>query len=163
MLCMHSIHFLGWLPQCGHSKWMVNRCIGWSLFDIMQTLLIFQDYLVSEGLAWIDDQAPDRQFWFPGLFVDSSLTWILPEGGFLKCGKSLRTAVNLWTKQYAVCSASSIGFQNLWCNMHGKKIDEFCIIIENYEIVLIYHRLEVLILKLVCINWCRGLLFHCFN
>ncbi|XP_064613769.1 vacuolar-sorting protein SNF8-like [Liolophura sinensis] len=29
------------------------------------------DYMVREGLAWVDDQSPtDRQYWFPGLFTD---------------------------------------------------------------------------------------------
>ncbi|GAB6032480.1 ESCRT-II subunit protein snf8 [Chamberlinius hualienensis] len=29
------------------------------------------DFLVHEGLAWIDDQAHTRLYWFPGLFVDN--------------------------------------------------------------------------------------------
>lgn len=29
------------------------------------------DYLVKEGLVWVDDQTADRQYWFPGLFSES--------------------------------------------------------------------------------------------
>ncbi|ELU12152.1 hypothetical protein CAPTEDRAFT_177076 [Capitella teleta] len=30
------------------------------------------DYMVKEGLAWVDDQSrPHQQYWFPGLFSDS--------------------------------------------------------------------------------------------
>lgn len=52
------------------SERILREKLGWEDERISRSL----DYLVSEGLAWIDDQAPDRQYWFPGLFVDSSLT-----------------------------------------------------------------------------------------
>jgi len=34
---------------------------------------------VSEGLAWIDDQAPaERLYWFPAMFTDASTASLTP-------------------------------------------------------------------------------------
>lgn len=38
----------------------------------MDIYFIFQDYMVKEGLAWVDEQSrPETQYWFPGLFPEA--------------------------------------------------------------------------------------------
>jgi hypothetical protein len=38
-------------------------------------ILYLQDFMVAEGLAWVDDQAQsDRLYWFPGLFTENMAT-----------------------------------------------------------------------------------------
>ena len=49
----------------------LKQDVGWEDERVNRTL----DYLVKEGLSWVDDQANgERQFWFPGLF-DAASEW----------------------------------------------------------------------------------------
>jgi len=41
--------------------------LGWESERVQRTL----DYMITEGLAWIDEQSSkDKLYWFPGLFMD---------------------------------------------------------------------------------------------
>ncbi|XP_077981508.1 vacuolar-sorting protein SNF8-like [Glandiceps talaboti] len=47
----------------------LKKQLGWE--EERSTLAI--NYMVKEGLAWVDDQArPETLYWFPGLFADTS-------------------------------------------------------------------------------------------
>ena len=36
---------------------------------LIKVAFIFQNFMVKEGLAWVDDQGKgERQFWFPSFF-----------------------------------------------------------------------------------------------
>lgn len=49
------------------SRILLKEKLGWEDERIQRAL----DYMVTEGLAWIDDHSPtNRLYWFPGLFVD---------------------------------------------------------------------------------------------
>lgn len=50
------------------SERLLRERLGWEDERIQRAL----DYMVTEGLAWVDDQAADRFYWFPGLFVDAT-------------------------------------------------------------------------------------------
>lgn len=50
------------------SQRLLQEKLGWEDERIQRAL----DYMVTEGLAWVDDQTADRLYWFPGLFVDAA-------------------------------------------------------------------------------------------
>ena len=58
-----------------HTHAHTHRCsstlIGFPVYH--KTVLIQQDFLVKEGMAWVDDQAgAERLYWFPSLFPAAS-------------------------------------------------------------------------------------------
>lgn len=52
------------------SQSLLHEKLGWEDERIQRAL----DFMVTEGLAWVDDQGADRHYWFPGLFVDAAST-----------------------------------------------------------------------------------------
>lgn len=57
------------------SRSLLSAKLNWEDERIMRAL----DFLVSEGLAWVDDQAPlERYFWFPAMLTDASATALTP-------------------------------------------------------------------------------------
>ena len=47
------------------------RSLSQKLFyDYMFSRL--QDYMVKEGMCWVDEQTSERAYWFPGLFPDAA-------------------------------------------------------------------------------------------
>lgn len=46
----------------------IQRDLGWEEERVLRAL----DYMVKEGLAWVDSQDVETQYWFPGLFPECS-------------------------------------------------------------------------------------------
>jgi hypothetical protein len=50
--------------------------LGWNSQRVEQALVPFlsilaifvKELVLQEGMAWVDNQAPEKQFWFPSLF-----------------------------------------------------------------------------------------------
>lgn len=60
---MEAVESLNTLGQ--FSRQSMQSCLSWSLERIDQSI----NFFLTEGLAWIDDQADGgRQYWFPCFF-----------------------------------------------------------------------------------------------
>jgi ESCRT-II complex subunit VPS22 len=45
----------------------LTQDLGWEKIRAENVL----DYLVCEGMAWVDSQSKEKEFWFPGFFGTS--------------------------------------------------------------------------------------------
>ncbi|GAB1605596.1 Hypothetical predicted protein [Argonauta hians] len=68
-LTMDHTTVLQLAQKSGHvTVTMVTESLNWEKERVTKSL----EYMVKEGLAWVDDQAKDeRHYWFPTLFPDS--------------------------------------------------------------------------------------------
>ena len=55
-----------------HAAVIVNHSVTATLCSVLLAVCAppLQDHLVFEGMAWVDNQDGETQYWFPGFFGD---------------------------------------------------------------------------------------------